>query len=292
MARVRRGTSDNLGLLLDTMCNAFGGVIFIAMLLAVLSQFAEVRSDPALDPLKMKELENRYSQLADKIKDLRLTQETQAKILATMDNVAALTQDLESATERNRQLEKDLDRLRAEDKQIAEIRQRLEAVRKLKNSIQISSKGDVRKLDLPKLTSSSKLTVFFIVKWNRLFLLRKTSAGQVHGPFNVSEVRHDATTYIDGRTVHEYDPVPDRGIPLDNPNWKTSAGVQSILKHVPAKEYSLHFAVYPDSYATLRIVRKFFTDKGYESNWYVMPGQNEKLVLQTGGSGTAPPIQK
>ena len=36
------GSGESLELLLDTMCNAFGGVMFIAMLLGVLSQFAEV----------------------------------------------------------------------------------------------------------------------------------------------------------------------------------------------------------------------------------------------------------
>lgn len=38
MRRRRRGPGSSLGLLLDTICNTFGGVLFVAMLLAVLLQ--------------------------------------------------------------------------------------------------------------------------------------------------------------------------------------------------------------------------------------------------------------
>ena len=292
MARVRTGSSENLGLLLDTMCNAFGGVIFIAMLLAVLSQFAEVMPVPAPDPTKMKEIGDSHSKLVRDLNILRLTQDQQTHILATMENIVALKNKRESTRERNRQLKEALDRLQAEDKHITAIQHRLEAVRKLKKTIQLSSRGDVRKLDLPKLMSSSKLTVFLIIKWNRLFLLRQASLDQVHGSFNVFEVGHNETSFFDGRTVHEYDPISGRGIPLDSPDWKKSPGVANILNYVPTGEYSLHFAVYPDSYAALRVAREFFADKGYESNWYIMTRQDEKLILQTGGLGAPPPIQK
>ena len=70
-------SDDNLELLLDTMCNAFGGVIFIAMLLAVVAQFAEVQVKPDLP--EMKTLERQRVELDGKLNTLRTAREQQGR---------------------------------------------------------------------------------------------------------------------------------------------------------------------------------------------------------------------
>src|SRR5215212_9991705 len=63
MSRRRRHQPDSLELLLDTMCNTFGGIIMIALLIALLSR--DTDADPNATQTFRKQLEQLEQQTAD-----------------------------------------------------------------------------------------------------------------------------------------------------------------------------------------------------------------------------------
>jgi len=276
--RLQSRGGDNLELLLDTMCNAFGGVMFIAMLLAVLSQFAQVTGKAVADPVEVKQLELERARLESALNELRSAQAEQARLLEMMKSVALSLERIEELQARNLALKSRIERT--------------EKTAELMAALELAMKGEVRKLNLPRLVASNKLTVFFIIKWNRLFFLRRPTARTPHGPVNTSDVRHTESVLAGGSRAHEFEAIPGRGIPLDKAGWEESSAIREVLQYVSPETNSLHLAVYPDSYDALRTVRDFFLDKGYEYNWHVMPNEAVRLHLLSGGAGTPPPVQR
>lgn len=284
--------SDNLELLLDTMCNAFGGVIFIAILLAVLSQFAEVTSAPKDDPVKQKELEREHATLESELRQLRADRDRQGRVLQMMGGVADLANKLGKLKEDNVALKRKLKALEQANEESSVLGGKEEGV---KDEIKVAMRGEMRKLDLPKLRASRKITVFFIIKWSRLFVLRIPTSAAAHGPVNRSEVRCRESQDATGVKRLEYEAIPGRGIQLDGPGWENSPGVRKILNNVSPQKHSLHFAVYSDSYAALKTARRLFLAKGYEYNWHIMPREDMKLrirILKPGAAGAPPPVQR
>ncbi len=291
---------DNLELLLDTMCNAFGGVIFIAMLLAVLAQFAEVQVKP--DSPEMKTLERQRVELDGKLNMLRTTREQWGLMLAKFQEVVPLHEELEGLKKHNAGLEKDVEDLEKRgkeawervlatgttteaDKEVRDLTQKAEG---LIIAIGTAERGVTRERRLAKL-QPGKSTFFLMVKWNRLFLLRKPTAQEPNGPINDADVDHRSEDKADGSTMIYYNPKEGRGIPLDRPGWQHEAGVKAILDHVPAEHYTLHFLVYPDSYAGVVAAVEFFLSEEYKHNWHVIPEEDFEPFIRTLAPGQAAP---
>ncbi len=295
-------SDDNLELLLDTMCNAFGGVIFIAMLLAVLAQFAEVQVKP--DSPEMKTLERQRVELDGKLNMLRTAREKQGLTLAQFQEVVPLHEELEGLKEHNAGLEKDVEDLERRGKEAwervlaagsttetdREVRVLTEEAEALVIAIEVAERGVTRERRLAKLRPG-KSTFFLIVKWDRLFLLRKPTAQEPNGPINDADMDHRSEDQEDGSTQVYYNPKEGRGIPLDRPGWQHAEGVKAILDHVPAGQYTLHFLVYPDSYAGVVVAAEFFLSEGYTHNWHVIPEEDFEPFIRTlapGQTGARP----
>ena len=77
--------------------------------------------------------------------------------------------------------------------------------------------------------------------------------------------------------------------PLDRPGWQHAEGVKAIVDHVPAQTYTLHFLVYPDSYAGVVKAVDFFLPKGYSHNWHVIREQDFEPFIRTLAPGQAAP---
>ena len=73
MANRSRKLSDNMDMLLDTMCNLFGGIIVIAILLAIITHAAKpVAQPPPAEPGKFEELQQKeIDSLTSRIAQMR-----------------------------------------------------------------------------------------------------------------------------------------------------------------------------------------------------------------------------
>lgn len=84
----KHAEESSLELLLDTMCNTFGGVMFIAILLSVMITIRghEAKSSPPNQEEKIAELKQQVSQLQIELADITRKTEEQAKMLENMNS--------------------------------------------------------------------------------------------------------------------------------------------------------------------------------------------------------------
>src|SRR5215218_408098 len=99
MSRRRRHQPDSLELLLDTMCNTFGGIIMIALLIALLSRDTDADANGTQSFRKQLEQAERQTVEAEKLR---------SKILDSADtNVVAALAMLKERDELQRKLDED-----------------------------------------------------------------------------------------------------------------------------------------------------------------------------------------
>ena len=301
--RVIANDGGNLELLLDTMCNAFGGVMFIALLLAVLSQFAEVAAPNGDDSPAVKVKVLNYESLQQDVKTLRNKLAQQERVLDRMAGVTPRVKEFGDLMRGNTALEGERDRWRAEagkatgridkltgdksdiERDITDIDRRItftgEQIEAAEGEEEIRVVfGGV--LDPPE---RKRTTLWFLVKWNRLYFTRLPTPRSAHGPVNTSAVKYtgDDLQGRGTRNTQTFEARSDRGIPLNGPGWKDSENVTDLLRYAPTGDYSLRFAVYPDSYATFLPVLDYFRiEKRYRYNWHIMPNADSKLLLSSG----------
>jgi hypothetical protein len=289
--RARAADASSLELLLDTMCNAFGGVMFIAMLLAILSQFTEVRA-PAEDGMERMAARKERLALAAEAARLRSALSQQKAILdATfrlhanrpmLDELAELKrrnervgQELEQVRregeEAKRRAEQKAERTRQREREIEAVAARLTEAEKLKKQ---REKKTLRGLRMPRIRRIQKAPFWAVVKWDRLYLLHWPSRFQTVGEVNRDEVK--VTRYEKYMIV---EPRPEKGVDL-GADWRRSEAVAAVRQHVSKESYILYFAVYPDSYESFRKLRDFVVDKGYDYYWSIQPDMDIQLRLE------------
>lgn len=260
--RVDGDSGGSLELLLDTMCNAFGGVMFIAMLVAILSQFVEF---PSPDPWKetLKKLRAERDRLNNIAKGLEATLNGQQAIIKAIENDPKQPK-LPEVLAINAKLDTRIKNAAGEIKDIE---------KEMANLLN-------KPLPLPTLGHSSKATFWMIVRWNRLYLCFDPVKFPEHAPYDADAVK-DAYNYQ--ASSFKFTTVNGKGIDLTK-NWKDSDGIAKIISELSPPDHSLHFAVYPDSYAAFIRVRNFLTsnEEGkprFSYNWRVM---NQEPILPLG----------
>ncbi|HRU05310.1 MAG TPA: hypothetical protein P5137_05995 [Candidatus Brocadiia bacterium] len=288
---MRRGVStfdvSSLELLLDTMCNAFGGVMFLAMLLAILTQFAEAPS-AATEEARLREqaaLGQQAAQLREELAKAR----AQAAAAARLHPHRAMASLLETRTRQSEAAAEELARAEARAAVAGQQAAEAEAARAAAEKRVEQAKGQVRdalgamkdqradatrQIRMPQIRRLAKSPFWMIVKWNRLYMLHQPSRFSFIGAANERDVRQ--TRYED---YADYEPLRDRGVDLSGP-WQQSPEVASLLSGVAKERQVLYFAVYPDSFTTFRAVRDFLVDKGYDYYWVMRPSDEEKLRLE------------
>jgi hypothetical protein len=308
MSRRSRGpTTSNLELLLDTMCNAFGGVIFIAMLLAVLSQFSDVAS-PTQTASRVTELQAQIKMLEKEVSSLRAALKQQEGIMEAFkgdsEDASRLNQTLKELHEKNQALKENIRRTQKAAKEarekarkegrsaseieddVADIKKDIEAG---KTKIEGLEKGEIRALYMRKARRSQKITVFLILKWNRLFIVRRPAGNNPNGPPNTDALSYrKLQTTIGGqrRDVERFKPLQGKGIPLDAPRWNEDPRLGRLLRVCDPDKHSFQFAVYPDSYDSFCEVRNFLKSKGYEWNWHIVGKPDQPIQLVPGKTST------
>jgi uncharacterized protein YdcH (DUF465 family) len=291
----------SLELLLDTMCNAFGGVMFIAMLLAVLlQQSAPSESSPPVtapaDAAEYARLLRKQNELSHDIDDLKSR-------LARHRNLRELWDDprlkqLDSLRRENDELDrkvKEAERRREDlDVQLAASGERRRKAEQeiAKREADLQSPEPAASPPAPPLPPPRRLpvwrpafkpTYWMIVKGGRLFLCDRIGP---NGPER--NQAHESVVVLNIHGGWEYTVRPDRGQPAAEV-IRQAAEDQGyggkILRGIDKNRYTLQFAVYPDSYDSFLSLRDFFDGHGYDYDWHPMESADKPLFLQPGGSG-------
>lgn len=288
MARSAGSDVGSLELLLDTICNTFGGIVFLALLVCLLAQNAGhgvARSsdvdatiarfrETKLAQFRLDEIERELSDLEQtRTQQIRLAQSLEPSdagaggALAAPEAYGRFRVELEILSGTGREL---AEALRAAEREQQEVRQRAaEAKRQLERAEAAAARaGEVveaikrdrgLKLRLPMARRTTKRQVPVLVCHGRMRLPLRYAAGRVPVGRNDAEVEASAPRSM----LRPADLVPASGTPIDD----SDAGVRAVRQRVagfdPAENY-LHFAVWPDSFAEFRTLRDQVVELGFE----------------------------
>ena len=295
-----RGPGDSLDLLLDTICNSFGGIIFIACLVAILArdtppargsamaaadaEMLERRIRVAEEDLR--QLESLASQQADAANDTGLLEKKRQQLkkeIADQRQVANTTapkprgkvsaEELRAARAANRkqagELESLLNEIASSEQELARLASRS---RQLKDRTAAAATGRRELLRFPMEHGSAKSAFWVILKHGRVYTVR-TDSGELN--------RKDLVWTERSAGVAEITPIPNGGTQLQ----EGSLDVTAILKSVSSSRQYVTICLYPDSYDTWRELRSMIQSSGLEYGLKFFESE-DGLVM---GAGSPPP---
>lgn len=297
--RRKSSTPDesNLELLLDTICNTFGVVLFITMLVVIRvnASQAEVETQPPEAESEL-ELIERQQQLDEARARLQQLKEALAQQQSVADRFAS-TESRQLASNVQKQTKHLADRLDlkqqaltniAHDQQTindvaSELEQqhdRLQSLRQEAAAVESQLKTDVaqrsRNSRAPELRKSQRAPVPIFVKDGRL--CRFFNPGRYLSP-NIQEVRKSVDQ---AAQVHYVDPVSGAGLAI-SPDPPNSAQIKSALTGFSPQDHVLQVFFWPESFPHCQVLRDVMVEMGFRYSLIPMPDGERVSVGQ--GSG-------
>jgi len=285
MRRARKRADSSLELLLDTICNTFGGVLFLAILVIILLQMTgNPQAADSTDRATEAEVLQMQQQLAEARAEVarlqlvavehnemlhRLARPDQREAIERLKDLRRQSEELlarrQAATDEIREQQAETDRLTAEqgrletetaaaDKELAAV----EAARKL----EVASRTQTAKL--PRVRISTKDEVALMLRGGRLYLMA------TRGPLGQLELNQ--AECIEQRSANgtEIMPKPGAGseIRLDG---GSRAAIAQRLGTFAADDCYLAVFVWADSFAQFREVKHAMVASGFEYKLVPLP---------------------
>jgi hypothetical protein len=305
--KLHANQQDSLDLLLDTLCNVFGGIILIACLLAMLSRpkmaatqadtshpeagiLAEKRIEMAqaeLDGLQklraqlQSENEPSLLPLITELAGLKKTAEKLRQEKARQDEIASvkakqLARDTSSEIARLREQEQEVERkLASANKDTEAARQAQQALEKRLADLQLELESvsalKIEKLRFPRERAINKNASPIIVQYGQVFPVFDGAGKPMPMVRQVPAADGSFTAFA------------NQGQGL-NPNLQARQ-LRELLKQLGSGNRYLTLYVYPDSYATLRELKKLIYETGVD---YGMDLRKEQSVLVFDPKGAKP----
>lgn len=291
----RRQTDSSLELLLDTITNTFGGVLFVAMLVSLMLRTApvghQVEED---DPSERARLESRLSILREREEEItkrveKMRESAVAGDAANPDELLSLHGELLSlATERTGSIEAiaryQADATRAQER-VAELAdaaddahsalttateslnvQQAEAVR-LAALMEEAGRTpevpeDVRAVGFPTLAEMNRMQVGIMARYGRLYMMHTWRNGVRMGPNTEDFVVFPGSPQVARAR-------PTGGVPTD------AASVKQFVKRLagsfPPDEWVVAMVVHADSFGSFATIRKALIEAGYKYSPLPLP---------------------
>ena len=296
--RRRHASGDSLELLLDTICNTFGGIVFIALLIVLLLRETAARPSPepaeSVSPDEIERLAGRLEAVTAELTSLRTAKsdlDRRAEAFAPTE-VRDLLERRNSAAERVAALRAERDRkiaanastaasLRRQEEvlneQMARLPEARSEVNRLETVLATVRKAKIREIRNPVLRDARAFrNVPLMVRYGRMYLWHRYGAdGERLGlnteDFVIVEVRGDTLV------TH---PDPTKGIPLA-PGKATVSAIRDRLRPFRPSVCYVEVVVRPDSFEQFATLRDALIAAGYE--YRLMP--TDGPVLDRGGSG-------
>jgi hypothetical protein len=276
MARKRAAPGSSLELLLDTICNTFGGVVFIAILIVVLLQLTGTgspnASPGAVQPQAAADLHQRLQASLARLKSLRAAAAHQQSLLSDLDakapkgladEIHALQLQRDDLHDQRLQRIAELSKARLEtnalntkqaelDRRVAELRVKLAAAQK---NLQAETSARTEDAKLPELRDTNKLEIPLLLCNGRLcFLYRPKADGEI--------VLNSEECSMTG-AQREVAPLPGKGLEIHAAGGDGDK-ITARLKQFDKGEYYIAVFVWPDSFALFRHVRDNIVNAGFE----------------------------
>ncbi|MBQ9874401.1 MAG: hypothetical protein IJM30_08045 [Thermoguttaceae bacterium] len=297
----RRGqAADGLELFLDTICNMFGGFLFI-MLFVVVS--VRTTSDAALrrereelgivDEVAVEELERELKSLVEAKNDRERDAESIESALArlndpeverlykeTVDKSAELKRIVEEGIAARDRAKSERDRIAAFHKTRDELKSRIEAAEadaeRARGEKVASDRAKARETFAPQMRVSNKEEVGVILKYGRLYFWHKFEGGEQTDELNVDDFAIVEETGEEIKT----EPKPWRGIDLNSESVERD--LEEALAKCSPKKHKIVPVVASDSYEEYAVARDFLKGKGFDIR--PITGKEGTSVSDRGGN--------
>ena len=303
MRRPRDTTQSSFELLLDTITNTFGGVLFMAILVAILLKMSGKTSESkVLESPSRTELIQLESELSDELRKLEASRravDVQNALLAAFATVAsrkqleqlhaaAATRDA-LAAERMRTL-KELTRTQTEidtevqeitdlDRNLADARRDAKAQRQ---ALQSEIKSRQRTAEMPVERRTAKMEVAMILRYGRFYSVYKRDQNLFRRQFNTDEfvvIANEASTI-------RVTPKPYAGIAVDDTDESEGRISQRVGHYDPRKVY-FAIGVWLDSFDEFVHLKKVLVERGFEYRLMLM--EDGKSIVES--SNVNPMVQ-
>lgn len=303
MSRRQAETGGSLDLLLDTICNTFGGVVFIALLVVLLLRLSPVKGGSssghasALSAVVAQwenVLGNRYEAL---MSDARALANNES-IDGGMDVIEALKELAEAEFDAKKQLGDALLSLGEVEQNLASTAERLDVIQANRIRVekehehvaasvavlearQVSLRERLEKakdliprpaildrpLELPVERRDSNDQVTLFLKYGRLYF-----------PFDRSGVNAREFMIKRGWVFNVAKPKPYEGIPV-NSDGSSNNAIEQRLRVFPPGQFFLHLIVCEDSFAYFQGLKAHLSGLGYR--YHLTPLQEGGSLWQT-----------
>jgi hypothetical protein len=318
--RRRRADDSSLELLLDTITNTFGGILFIAILLSLLLKSSSrtaseaVSRSPPLSAVEQAELESRVADLQQEAEGLqrrlasaprpgdsqaddsalgKLSSAAAAVEKAVAERAEAVRNTLDSqreaatATEQFEMLEQDRksvqERLAEAEHRLAAARE--EAARLAKAALQIDRPPGSTEIEqtvsLPKLRASHKSEVALYVRFDRIFMMHAWRNGERLGPNTEQFVIVPLPGEEGARQVAR--PKPAAGMVVNASS--IAADLRRLLQSFAPDRFVVSMVVFEDSFDVFQSIKAAIVQNGYE--YRPIPLRPGESVVDSGGRGEA-----
>ena len=297
MSKRNRGRENSLELLLDTICNTFGGILFIAILIVILLRMTS-KTEADTDMTQVSEAEQ--LQLEQQHAELRGTLETlrqAAGILDEPDEVAdsaaaeLLDEFKDKQKERQQLLQQrlsTLDSIAEHQTRINEIARETEQMEKRerglierKDDIETALKKEVakrsQKVEYSEARSSGKQEIQTDMRYGRFYIWHRYGPSGRRLGLNTDEyvvLRETSGAIFTTQMPHAGTIVED------NPN---SAGqlTRRLGRFSPTRHY-VCVVVWPDSFEQFRHVKKLLVRLGFD--YRLIPAKDGQQFTDRGGT--------
>ncbi|HOI37756.1 MAG TPA: hypothetical protein PLY00_18040 [Verrucomicrobiota bacterium] len=284
MTRRSFGHSDSLDMLLDTMCNTFGGVILIALLISLLARDIPNTTTDASSAATTRDLWLRYTNALAKHSEVQSEFDSAAPALSLLDKVEVLRQqvlDARSATSGLRREAGECERRIREAKEVqrklaselSDLNHHIQQLTQELIGVTNHKAGEIRApRSVPALASHYW---DYVVKDGKLWPVMIL----VNGQPDWNRVYIDVQGGGSSKRLH---PIPERGIDIRH----GTDAFQRTLAVVSPADYVVRFWLYADSFLHLAPLRRIVVDRGFGYD-LVLCEPHTTLRTSPGGSGRA-----
>ena len=301
MSRRSAAKQDSLELLLDTICNTFGGVLFIAILVVMLLQQTGqgISSPPPITvaPEKLHELSQQMTELATELTRLKANRESQVAIVDSFatEEVRDLIQRRRELTAQESEVQAKANELLAQNAKLAarveadraenaKVKQDLDVALREKQQTQTTLENDRKsrttEARLPILRPpGARQEVGLVLRYGRLYLWHRYD--QFHNRQGLNTEDFVSVGEEDGGLLTL--PKPTGGILLDG-SASSKDAIRRLLRQFDPRTCYLVPIVRPDSFAAFGQFRDLALELGF--NYRLMPVETNSPVVDRGGSAT------
>lgn len=300
MKRRRRKNlpQDSLELLLDTICNTFGGIVFIALLVVLMLRNtapALVKPQDVVSPDELVRLASQLEAVTAELSSLRTARAELARraqafaphevrdLMAERDALAEEMDAIHGARDwkvaENASLAAEIERQESELGAIPERLAEAKAeVDRLQAELNATRRSKAREIRNPLVRQSgSWRELGLVLRYGRMYLWHRYDADGERAGLNTEEFV--VVGEEDGTIITH--PDPTKGIPLTK-GGSTDEAIRNRLRPFPSGRFYVAVVVRPDSFDRFAILRDVLIRAGYD--YRLMP--SESSVTDTGGSDT------